>query len=175
MMESPNIDDCFRNFVLLGASLELVETESLLPSFCELFEPGIFLGDKGQETFLLLFALSLLFVFEEVDTFVVHFFVFLTHLLLAVDQSTLFLIRQLGQKTGSPVDVEDVLLECVLSDDFTDEVPNLVALFSSQKNEAARGVDVEEVHSIYNQVLLGKFEGKHSFAFFLCLTSDQAQ
>lgn len=159
----------------MRASLELVETESLLPNLCELFEPGIFLGDIAQEIFLLLLALSLLFVFEEVDTFVVHFFVFLTDLLLAVDQSTLFLIRQLSYKTGSPVDVEDVLLESVLGDDLTDEVPNLVALFSSQKNETARGVHVEEVHTVDNQVLLGKFEGKHPFSFLFGLTSDHTQ
>jgi len=128
---SSKIDDRFRNFVFLCTCLKFVETESFLPCFCELFEPDVLFGDESEEVFLLLLAHSLLFVLEEVDTFIVHLFVFLTDLLLTVDQSPLFLLGQLSQQTRSPIDVKDVLLESVLSDDFTNEVPHLVAFLSA--------------------------------------------
>lgn len=120
-----------------------------MANLCELLEPLVFVGDVLQEGLLLLQTGSFLFVLEHVDALVVLLFVFLPDFLLAFDESALLFFGKLSHDSRSPLDVEDVLLEGILGDDFSNEVPNLVSLFSAQQNEATRVVNVEEVHSAH--------------------------
>lgn len=63
----------------------------------------------------------------------------------------------------------DALLEGVFGDDFSDEVPDLVAFFGAEEDEPSGGVEVEEGHAIDHEVMFGEFEG---VAFLLILGDD---
>lgn len=97
----------------------------------------MFASDEFEEGNFLFGLGCFLLVLQEVDALVVHFFVFASHLLLAIQKGTLLLLGQLVEESWTPLDVEDCLLEGVLCDDFSDEVPDLVTLFSSEQYEAA--------------------------------------
>lgn len=59
----------------------------------------------------------------------------------------------------------NILLEGIFRHDLTDEIPNLIAFFSSQEHKSAAGVDVKEGHTIDSEILFGEFKVIYLFSF----------
>ena len=69
----------------------------------------------------------------------------------------------------------NILLKRVFGDYLADEIPNLIAFFSSQKSESTRLVNTKEVHPIDCQVLFGKLKVKCPLALFFHFSGDHTK
>lgn len=79
------------------------------------------------------------------------------------------------EHSRSPLNVMDVLLKGILSDDLSDEVPDLIPFFSSQQDEPARWVYLEEGHPVYHQILFGELEINLLLGFVFRIARNEAK
>lgn len=83
---------------------------------------------------------SLLLVVQGVDPHIVDFLVFLADVFLVLEEGFFVFFGQSYGHPRAPLDIVDAFLEGVFGDDFSDEVPDLVAFFGAEEDEPSRGV-----------------------------------
>lgn len=125
------VDKALFDFVLVCSCLELFEAQYFLAQVHEIFIPIFLFSNKFKEQLFLFDFGSLFLILQRVDSLVINEFILLSNFLLLFEQFSLLFFGKFIENSRSPLHVVNILLKSILSDNFTNHVPNLVTFFSS--------------------------------------------
>lgn len=75
------------------------------------------------------------------------------------------------------MNISNTFLKSIFCNDLTNEIPDLISFICSQQDKSTRIINMEEIHTIYNEILFGELEIIIflSFVLLLCLSWNQTE